>query len=416
MRNVVIQNIQGLEIIDSRGNPTVEAHVTLSDGAQASAAVPSGASTGIREAVELRDNDQKRYVGKGTATAVSNVNSEIAAALAGKSPFDQQAVDTIMIDLDGTQNKGRLGANAILAVSMAVAKSAANSNSKELFEYLGQEDNFELPIPFFNILNGGAHANNAIDIQEFMIVPSAMTSFSEALRCGVEIYQTLKKSLNKQGYSTAVGDEGGFAPNLKSNTEVLDVIVDAICEAGYVPGTEVSLALDVASSELWNEDKYELKSEGLFLDSAEFVGYLENLVNTYPIVSIEDGMAEQDWKGWKLLTDALGSKIQLVGDDVFVTDSKLLSEGVQAGIANSILIKLNQIGTVSETLETINIAKQAGYWTMISHRSGETEDTTIADLAVATNAGQIKSGAPCRSDRTAKYNRLLRIENKYLLS
>ncbi len=405
-----INTVEAIEVLDSRGNPTLEAEVTLTDGATGVAAVPSGASTGIREALELRDGDPKRYFGKGVLNALTHVNDEIAACICGMSPFDQAQIDQAMIELDGTESKSRLGANAILSVSMAVARAAANSTGTPLYQHLGDENSVTMPVPYFNILNGGAHANNSVDIQEFMIVPRRAPSFRHALRVGVEVYHALRTSLDAQGFSTAVGDEGGFAPDLKSNEEALRLIMAAIEKAGYVPFDEVAIALDVASSELVKDAGYFLASEQLHLTGSQFIDRLESWVDQYPIVSIEDGMAEQDWQGWSELSRRLGDRVQLVGDDLFVTDAGILQEGIDQSIANAILIKLNQVGTVSETLATVSCAKNADYGVMISHRSGETEDSIIADLAVATGAGQIKSGAPCRSDRTAKYNRLLRIE------
>ena len=410
MSTVTISHIRALEILDSRGNPTVEAEVVLSDGSRGRAAVPSGASTGVREAVELRDGDKSRFAGKGVQIAVSNVNTEIAKKLHDANPFDQLAIDKAMIDLDGTDNKSRLGANAILSVSMATARAAANSRNLPLYQYLGSEKSTTLPIPYFNILNGGAHANNSIDVQEFMIVPLGVSNFSEGLQAGVEIYHTLRQLLNKRGYSTAVGDEGGFAPNLNSNEHALHIICEAVERAGFEPGKEIGIALDVASSEFRKNDRYFLASEDIDLTADELIDYLESWVDRFPIVSIEDGMAEQDWDGWRSLSARLGKRVQLVGDDIFVTNPAILTEGIEQSIGNAILIKLNQVGTVTETLETVRIAQTAGYGIMISHRSGETEDSTIADLSVATAASQIKTGAPCRSERTAKYNRLLQIE------
>ena len=412
MSTVTISHIRALEILDSRGNPTVEAEVVLSDGSRGWAAVPSGASTGVREAVELRDGDKSRFAGKGVQIAVSNVNTKIAKKLRGTNPFDQLAIDKAMIDLDGTDNKSRLGANAILSVSMATARAAANSRNLPLYQYLGNENSMTLPIPYFNILNGGAHANNSIDVQEFMIVPLGASNFSEGLQAGVEIYHSLRQLLNTRGYSTAVGDEGGFAPNLNSNEHALHIICEAIEQAGFVPGKEIGIALDVASSELRKNDRYYLASEDIDLTAYELTDYLESWVDRFPIISIEDGMAEQDWDGWRSLSARLGKRIQLVGDDVFVTNPAILREGIEQSIGNAILIKLNQVGTLTETLETIRIAQEAGYGVMISHRSGETEDSAIADLSVATTASQIKTGAPCRSERTAKYNRLLKIESQ----
>ena len=414
MSNAKIRKISALEILDSRGNPTVQAEVVLSDGASGMAAVPSGASTGAREAVELRDGDTGRYRGKGVQNAVANVNRIIANALIGEEPFDQYAIDHRMIELDGTENKGNLGANAILAVSLATAKAAANSRKQPLYEYLQVSGRPILPVPFFNILNGGAHANNRVDVQEFMVVPVGAASFSECMRMGVEIYHSLSKFLDDRGFSTAVGDEGGFAPNLNSNEEALQLICTAGENAGWRPGEDFAIALDVASSEIWNEQSrvYEFSSESVIMSPFELADRLEAWSHQYPIVSIEDGMAENDWKGWSSLTQKLGSRLQLVGDDVFVTNPDIFQRGIDESVANAILIKLNQIGTLTETLETVEMAKQANYGVMISHRSGETEDTFIADLAVATAAGQIKTGAPCRSERTAKYNRLLHIEEQ----
>ena len=412
MASFQIKKVFAIEILDSRGNPTIECVVDLEDGSTGRAAVPSGASTGAREAVERRDGDAERYQGKGVLQAVHSVNTEIANTLVGCSFDSQERMDQHMIDLDGTKDKGRLGANAILSVSLAYAHAAARAQNLSLYEYMATSQSVSLPMPFFNILNGGAHANNSIDIQEFMIVPKLAKNFKEALRMGTEVYQCLKKNLDRNGHATAVGDEGGFAPNLGSNKEALDEVINAIESAGYEPGVNVGLALDVASTELYHNSMYVLQSENRRLDSTGLVDYLEELVNCYPIVSIEDAMAEDDWNGWETVTRRLRDKVQLVGDDVFVTNPEILQKGINSGIANAILIKLNQIGTVSETLQTVRIAQDANYGVMISHRSGETEDTSIADLAVATTAGQIKSGAPCRSERTAKYNRLVRIENE----
>ena len=384
----------------------------MSDGTIGSAAVPSGASTGIREALELRDKIPNRYLGKGVLSAVENVNSEIAQRLCGMSPFDQAAVDNVMVELDGTDKKSRLGANAILAVSMAVARAAANSLQVPLYRQLGGDEAVTLPVPYFNILNGGAHANNNIDVQEFMVVPQRAASFREALQVGVEVYHTLRKLLDSQGYSTAVGDEGGFAPNLDSNEHALSFVMEAVGKAGYDPQTEVAIALDVASSELVSDDGYYFGSEDQHFSSSGLADRLAEWTNRFPIVSIEDGMAEEDWQGWAELTKLIGDRVQLVGDDLFVTDANTLQSGIDQSVANAILVKLNQIGTVTETLQTISVAQKAKYGVMISHRSGETEDSIIADLSVATAAGQIKSGAPCRSDRTAKYNRLLKIESQ----
>ena len=408
-----ITDVYAREILDSRGNPTLEVEVFTEAGVMGRAAVPSGASTGEREALELRDGDKSRYLGKGVRKAVDNVNEIIAAEIAGMEVTDQIGIDQKMLDLDGTEYKSKLGANAILGVSLAVAKAAAEEAGLPLYQYIGGCNAKELPVPMMNILNGGAHADNNVDIQEFMIMPVGAASFAEALRMGAEIFHALKGVLKGKGYNTAVGDEGGFAPNLKSNEEALEVIMEAIEVAGYKPGEEVLLALDVASSELFKDGIYTLENE---TDSkktpAQMVDFYENLVNKYPIISIEDGMAENDWDGWKLMTDRLGKRIQVVGDDLFVTNPKILKEGIQKGIANSILIKLNQIGSLSETLDAIEMAKRAGYTCVISHRSGETEDTTLADLAVAVNAGQIKTGSLCRTDRVAKYNQLLRIEDE----
>ena len=405
-----IVDIIAREILDSRGNPTVEADVLLESGVMGRAAVPSGASTGSREAIELRDGDGSRYLGKGVMRAVENVNTEISEALIGLDAQEQAFIDKTLIDLDGTDNKARLGANALLAVSMAVAKAAAEEAGLPLYRYFGGAAPMSLPVPMMNIINGGEHANNSLDIQEFMVIPVGAESFREALRCGAEIFHALKKLLDKNGHSTAVGDEGGFAPNLGSHAEALEVIMQAIQNAGYVPGKDVLLALDCAASEFYKDGKYQLSGENLQLSSAQFVDYLATLVDKFPIVSIEDGMAEGDWDGWKLLTERLGNKVQIVGDDLFVTNTKILKEGIQKGIANSILIKINQIGTLTETFDAIEMAKRAGYTAVISHRSGETEDATIADIAVGLNAGQIKTGSLSRSDRIAKYNQLLRIE------
>lgn len=406
----IIENVCAREILDSRGNPTVEVDVLLDDGTVGRAAVPSGASTGVHEAVELRDGDKDRFGGKGVAKAVENVNEAIADVIIGLDPTRQVEIDQAMIRLDGTPNKGKLGANAILGVSLAVAKAAALSVGLPLYQYLGGVNAKELPVPMMNILNGGAHADNNVDIQEFMIMPVGADSFAEALRINAEIYQALKKVLKGKGLATAVGDEGGFAPNLESNEEALQVIVEAIEKAGYKPGEQVRLAIDTAASELFEDGKYNLKGEGVVKTAEEMVEWYASLCEKYPIVSIEDGLAEDDWDGWKKLTDALGKKVQLVGDDLFVTNVERLQKGIEQGVANAILIKLNQIGTLTETLDAIEMAKRAGYTAIVSHRSGETEDTTIADVVVGTNAGQIKSGAPCRTDRVAKYNQLLRIE------
>jgi len=408
-----IVDVYAREILDSRGNPTLEVEVYLESGAFGRAAVPSGASTGEREALELRDGDKSRYLGKGVLKAIDNVNNQIADELIGMDADDQVGIDMKMLELDGTEYKSNLGANAILGVSLAVAKAAAEESGLPLYKYIGGANARELPLPMMNILNGGAHADNNVDIQEFMIMPAGAKCFAEALRMGAEIFHALKSVLKGKGYNTSVGDEGGFAPNLKSNEEALQVIMEAIVKAGYKPGEDVLLALDVASSELFKDGKYTLENETQKVKTpAEMVDFYENLVNKYPIISIEDGMAENDWDGWKLMTDRLGKRIQIVGDDLFVTNPKILKEGIQKGIANSILIKLNQIGTLTETLEAIEMAKRAGYTTVISHRSGETEDTTLADLAVAVNAGQIKTGSLCRTDRVAKYNQLLRIEDE----
>jgi len=410
-----ITDIRAREILDSRGNPTLEAEVELTSGHVGSACVPSGASTGSREALELRDKDPLRYKGKGVLLAVENVNTRIRERLLGHDVEDQNALDNIMLEIDGTENKEVLGANAILAVSLASAAAAAKTRNQELYEYLAEIDGspgrYSMPVPMMNIINGGEHADNNVDIQEFMILPVGAPSFSEALRCGAEIFQTLKEVLSKQGLSTAVGDEGGFAPDLSSNEAAIEVIMESIGKAGYTAGKDVFLALDCAASEFYKDGKYVLAGEDRQFDSAGFSDYLSELVDRYPILSIEDGLDESDWDGWAYLTRKLGDRCQLVGDDLFVTNPKILKQGIEAGIANSILIKVNQIGTLTETLEAMNIARQASYTTVISHRSGETEDTTIADLAVATGAGQIKTGSLSRSDRVAKYNRLLRIED-----
>jgi len=398
------------EILDSRGNPTVEAEVLLESGIQGRAAVPSGASVGTKEAVELRDNDAQRYFGKGVLKAVENVNSEISEAIMGLDVMEQHFIDQTLIDLDGSDNKSRLGANAILAVSLAVAKAAAEESSLPLYRYLGGSGPMSMPVPMMNVINGGIHANNNIDLQEFMIVPLGAQSFREALRYGAEIFHTLKKMLHEKNMTTTVGDEGGYAPNLDNNEAALQLIVQAIEQAGYLPGADVAIALDFASSEFFREGKYHLASDGLSLNSEQFTDYIAAWVDKYPIISIEDGMSEHDWDGWKLLTNKLGKSVQLVGDDVFVTNSNIFKEGIAQNIANSILIKINQIGTLTETFSAIEIAKRAGYTSVISHRSGETEDTTIADIAVATNSLQIKTGSLSRSDRLAKYNQLLRIE------
>jgi enolase len=407
-----ILKVVGREILDSRGNPTVEAEVYLTDGSVGRAAVPSGASTGEHEAVELRDGDKSRYLGKGTTQAAGNINGEIAAALCGKDATRQAAIDAILIELDGTSNKGRLGANAILAVSMAAARAAASLHREPLYRYLGGVQAAVLPMPMMNIINGGAHADNSVDFQDFMIAPFGAEKFSEALRMGVEVFHTLKKVLAKKGYSTAVGDEGGFAPNLRSNEEAIESVLEAISQAGYHPGEEIGICLDPAASEFYEDGKYVFKkSDKSQRDSDQMVKFWESWVRQYPaIVSLEDGMAEQDWDGWKTLTDALGGSTQLVGDDIFVTNPAIFQRGIERGIGNSILVKLNQIGTLTETLQTMSIADHAGYTAVVSHRSGETEDPFIADLAVATNAGQIKTGSASRTDRIAKYNQLLRIE------
>jgi enolase len=410
MTNIV--RVTGREILDSRGNPTVEADVYLASGSMGRAAVPSGASTGEHEAVELRDGDKSRYMGKGTQTAVNHINGEIAQALHGKDATQQAEIDRLMIELDGTSNKGRLGANAILAVSMAAARASAASEHTPLYRYLGGAGARLLPVPMMNVLNGGAHADNSVDVQEFMIAPFGATKFSEAIRMGVEVFHTLKKVLKKRGYSTAVGDEGGFAPNLKSNVEALEVLLEGITQAGYKPGENVGICIDPASSEFFQDGKYIFKkSDRSERTSDQMVEFWADWVRQYPaIVSLEDGMSEEDWDGWVALTAALGGKIQLVGDDIFVTNPEIFARGIARGIGNSILIKLNQIGTVTETLETMHMAAAANYTSVVSHRSGETEDPFIADLVVATNAGQIKTGSASRTDRIAKYNQLLRIE------
>ncbi len=405
-----IVDIVAREIIDSRGNPTVEADVLLESGVSGRAAVPSGASTGTREAIELRDGDKSRYGGKGVLKAVEHVNTEICEAIVGLDAIEQAFIDQTLIELDGTENKGRLGANAMLAVSLAVAKAAAEESGLPLYRYLGGAGGMQLPVPMMNVINGGAHANNSLDLQEFMIVPVGTDSFREALRCGAEIFHTLKKLIDRKGMSTTVGDEGGFAPSLPSNEAALEMIMEAIQAAGYTPGSQVAIALDCASSEFYDNGSYNLESEKLELTAAEFADYLGDWTRKYPIVSIEDGMAEGDWEGWKVLTGKLGKKVQLVGDDLFVTNTKILAEGISQGVANSVLIKINQIGTLTETFAAIEMAKRAGYTAVVSHRSGETEDTFIADLAVAANALQIKTGSLSRSDRLAKYNQLLRIE------
>lgn len=407
-----IESVYAREVLDSRGNPTVEVEVVLESGAIGRAIVPSGASTGAFEAVELRDGDKGRYLGKGVLQAVDNVNEVIALEVEGLDAFDQPGIDALMCELDGTPNKGKLGANAILGVSLAVARAAADELGLPLFQYIGGVNAKQLPVPMMNILNGGEHADNNVDVQEFMILPVGADSFAEALRMGAEVFHSLKKVLAERGLACGVGDEGGFAPNLDSNREALELIVDAIKGAGLEPGKDVMLGMDVASSEMYNKEtgKYELKGESKVLTSEEMIELYEGWVSEFPIITIEDGLDEEDWAGWKLLTDRLGKKIQLVGDDLFVTNTERLSRGIEAGVANSILIKVNQIGTLTETLDAIEMAKRAGYTAVISHRSGETEDTTIADIAVAVNAGQIKTGAPSRTDRVAKYNQLLRIE------
>ena len=411
-----IVKVIGREVMDSRGNPTVEADVHLESGAWGRACAPSGASTGTREALELRDGDKSRYLGKGVLTAVNYINNDIASALAGKDATEQRVIDQIMIDLDGTENKEKLGANAILAVSLAVAKAAAEDKGVALYEHIadinGTSGKYSMPVPMMNIINGGEHADNNVDIQEFMVQPVGAPNFKEALRMGAEIFHSLKKVLSARGLNTAVGDEGGFAPNLSSNEEALAVIVEAVEAAGYKMNEDVTLALDCASSEFYTDGKYDLKGEGKVFDSEGFADFLADLSARYPIVSIEDGLDESDWAGWKVLTDKIGDKVQLVGDDLFVTNTKILKRGIDEKIGNSILIKFNQIGSLTETLEAIQMAHEAGFTAVISHRSGETEDATIADLAVGTAAGQIKTGSLCRSDRVAKYNQLLRIEEK----
>ena len=405
-----IVDVFAREILDSRGNPTVEAEVILESGILGRAAVPSGASVGTKEAVELRDNDSQRYFGKGVLKAVENINSEISEALMGLDAIEQNSIDQTLIDLDGTDNKARLGANAILAVSLAVSKAAAEDSGMPLYRYLGGSGPMSMPVPMMNVINGGVHANNNIDLQEFMIVPVGAQSFCEALRYGAEIFHTLKKMLHDKNMTTTVGDEGGYAPNLKNNEAALQLIVEAIEQAGFIPGDDVAIALDFASSEIFKDGKYHLASDNLSLSPDQLVDYISAWVEKYPIISIEDGMSEHDWDGWKLLTSKIGDSVQLVGDDVFVTNPSILKEGIAQEVANSILIKINQIGSLTETFSAIEIAKCAGYTSVISHRSGETEDTTIADIAVATNALQIKTGSLSRSDRLAKYNQLLRIE------
>jgi len=405
-----IVDVVAREILDSRGNPTVEADVLLESGVMGRAAVPSGASTGSREAIELRDGDSGRYLGKGVLQAVENVNTEISEGIIGLDAEEQSFIDKVLIDLDGTDNKSRLGANAMLAVSMAVAKASAEEAGLPLYRYFGGSGPMQMPVPMMNVINGGAHANNSLDIQEFMILPVGAESFREALRCGAEVFHHLKKLVDKKGYPTTVGDEGGFAPNVAGNDEAIELILKAIESAGYTPGQDVLLGLDCAASEFYKDGKYHLASEKLELSSEAFTDYLANLADKYPIVSIEDGMAENDWPGWKLLTDRLGKTVQIVGDDIFVTNPKIIREGIAQGIANSVLIKINQIGTLTETFAAVEMTKRAGYTNVISHRSGETEDSTIADIAVGLNALQIKTGSLSRSDRIAKYNQLLRIE------
>ena len=407
-----IIDIFAREILDSRGSPTVECDVLLESSVMGRAAVPSGASTGAKEALELRDGDKSRYFGKGVLKAVENINNDIAQALIGLDASEQSYIDQVMLDLDGTDNKGRLGANATLAVSIAVARAAAEDAGLPLYRYIGGAGPMAMPVPMMNVINGGAHANNSLDIQEFMIIPTGVDSFREALRCGAEIFHSLKQLCDDKGYPTTVGDEGGFAPNLSSHEEALKLIMEAIAAAGYIAGENVVLALDCAASEFYKDGKYHLSAEGLALTSAEFADYLAKLVDGYPIISIEDGMSEIDWDGWKILTDLLGKKIQLVGDDLFVTNPVTLAEGIEKGLANSLLVKVNQIGTLTETLKAVELAKRSRYTSVMSHRSGETEDNTIADLAVATNCMQIKTGSLSRSDRMSKYNQLLRIEEE----
>ncbi|TBL69794.1 phosphopyruvate hydratase [Paenibacillus thalictri] len=408
----IISHVYALEVLDSRGNPTVEVEVTLESGARGRAIVPSGASTGAYEAVELRDGDKSRYLGKGVLKAVENVNDQIAPEIIGMDALDQVGIDKRMIELDGTPNKAKLGANAILAVSMAVARAAAEALDIPLYVYLGGFNAKTLPVPMMNIINGGAHADNNVDVQEFMVLPVGAPSFKEALRTGAEIFHNLKSVLKEKGLNTAVGDEGGFAPNLGSNEEAIQTIISAIERAGYKPGVDVFLGMDVASTEFFKDGKYHLEGEGKSFTPSEFVDLLASWVEKYPIITIEDGCSEDDWEGWKLLTDRLGGQVQLVGDDLFVTNTERLSQGIEKGIGNSILVKVNQIGSLTETFDAIEMAKRAGYTAVISHRSGESEDSTIADIAVATNAGQIKTGAPSRTDRVAKYNQLLRIEDQ----
>ncbi len=405
-----IISVKSIQVLDSRGNPTVEAEVTLKDGTSGRASIPSGASTGSREAVELRDGNNEIYLGKGVLAAVENINSEIQTALIGHEIYDQSSIDQIMIDLDGTENKSRLGANAVLAVSLACIKAASASKKTDLFRYLS-DGPYSFPVPMMNIINGGEHANNNIDIQEFMILPVNFERFSDALRAGVEIFHSLKDVLDKQGMSTAVGDEGGFAPNLKNNVAAIETIIEAIESRGYEAGNDILIGLDVASTEFYRDGKYHLSSEDKSFDSAQFVDYLTQMVDQYPIITIEDGMAEDDWGGWKLLSDAIGEKVQLVGDDLFVTNPSILKQGIDQGIANSILIKPNQIGTLTETLEAVSLANRNGYTSVISHRSGETSDYTIADISMNPKISQIKTGSLCRSDRIEKYNQLLRIES-----
>ena len=405
-----IVDVVAREILDSRGNPTVEADVLLESGIMGRAAVPSGASTGSKEAIELRDDDPKRYLGKGVLRAVEHVNTEICEAIIGLDAVEQSLVDQTLIELDGTETKARLGANAMLSVSLAVAKAAAEEAGLPLYRYLGGAGRMQLPVPMMNVINGGAHANNSLDLQEFMIIPVGLPSFREALRCGAEIFHTLKKLINAKGMPTTVGDEGGFAPSLPGNEAALQLIMEAIDKAGYTAGTQVAIGLDCASTEFFKEGIYNIESEGLKLSAAGFADYLAAWVEKYPIISIEDGMAEDDWDGWEVLTDRLGDNVQLVGDDLFVTNTRILADGIKRGVANSVLIKINQIGTLSETFAAIEMAKRAGYTAVVSHRSGETEDTIIADIAVATNALQIKTGSLSRSDQLAKYNQLLRIE------
>ena len=413
MKNFVeIVDVEARQILDSRCFPTVEVEVYLEDGTMGRAAVPSGASTGIYEAVELRDGNKDYYMGKGVLKAVENVNDTIAEELIGCNVFDQTYIDKMLIELDGSNNKGKLGANAILGVSLAVAQAAANYLGLPLYQYVGGVNAKVLPVPMMNIINGGSHADNSVDLQEFMVMPVGFNNFDKAVQACAEVYHALKKTLNEKGYSTGVGDEGGFAPNLKSNAEAIEVILEAIKKAGYEPGKDIFIAIDAASSEYYKDGKYVLEHEGKTLTAAEMVDFFEDWVNKYPIISIEDGMAEEDWEGWKLLTDRLGKRVQLVGDDLFVTNTQRLEDGIYRGVANSILIKLNQIGTLTETLNAIEMANRAGYTAVISHRSGETEDTTIADLVVAVNAGQIKTGAPARSERVAKYNQLIRISEE----